>query len=101
MVEIENVIHVEDKEKMKAMEEELEHDKKSMMKEFEKQKARISAKQEIAEEERHKLISELEQKNMQQQKEKSEQQKLLKKIDNMEGKLLQGTEVMKKAMKQE
>lgn len=38
---------------------------------------------------------------MQQQKEKSEQQKLLKKIENMEGKLLQGTEVMKKAMKQE
>jgi len=43
-VEIENVIHVEDKEKMKAMEEELEGEKKAMMKEFEKQKARISAK---------------------------------------------------------
>jgi hypothetical protein len=69
------------------------------MKDFEKQKQKISAKQEIAEEERQRLLADLDKQNQHQQKEKSDQQKLLKKIENMEGKLLQGTEVMKKAMK--
>lgn len=72
-----------------------------MSKDFEREKAKISAKQEIAEEERARILQELEEKNKAQQKEKSDQQKLLKKIENMEGKLLQGTEVMQKAMKQE
>ncbi len=45
--EVEKYIHVEDKEKMKAMEDQLEQEKKQMMKDFEKQKARITAKVEI------------------------------------------------------
>lgn len=87
-MDVEKFVHVEDKEKMKAMEEQLENEKRAIMKDFEKQKAKISAKVEIAEEERSRLLAELETKNNQQQKEKSEQQKLLKKIENMEGKLL-------------
>jgi len=101
VVEIEDITHVMDSEKMKELENQLETEKKQITKEFEKQKARIAAKQEIAEEDRQRLLAELEDKNKVQQKEKSEQQKLLKKIENMEGKLLQGTEVMQKAMKQE
>lgn len=45
---------------MKAMEDQLEQEKKQMMKDFEKSKARISAKVEIQEEERQRLLAELE-----------------------------------------
>lgn len=94
LVEVENVVHVEDREKMKEMEEQLEKEKKQMMKDFEKQKAKIAARQEIADEDKGRLLQDLEDKNKIQQKEKADQQKLLKKIENMESKLLQGTEVM-------
>ena len=50
--EVEKFIHVEDKEKMKAMEDQLEAEKKQIMKDFERQKAQINAKVEIAEEDR-------------------------------------------------
>lgn len=99
--EVEKFIHVEDKEKMKAMEDQLEAEKKQIMKDFERQKASINAKVEIAEEDRQRLLAELESKNEAQQKEKAEQQKLVKRIKNMEDKLLHGTEAMQKAMRQE
>ena len=99
--EVEKFIHVEDKEKMKAMEDQLEAEKKQIMKDFERQKAGINAKVEIAEEDRQRLLAELESKNEAQQKEKAEQQKLVKRIKNMEDKLLHGTEAMQKAMRQE
>ena len=62
-MDVEKFVHVEDKEKMKAMEEQLENEKRAIMKDFEKQKAKISAKVEIAEEERSRLLTELETKN--------------------------------------
>lgn len=62
-IDVEKFVHVEDKEKMKAMEEQLENEKRAIMKDFEKQKAKISAKVEIAEEERSRLLAELETKN--------------------------------------
>lgn len=61
--EVEKFIHVEDKEKMKAMEDQLEAEKKQIMKDFERQKANINAKVEIAEEDRQRLLAELENKN--------------------------------------
>lgn len=64
-MDVEKFVHVEDKEKMKAMEEQLENEKRAIMKDFEKQKAKISAKVEIAEEERSRLLAELETKNNQ------------------------------------
>lgn len=36
VMEIERTVHVEDKEKMKAMEDQLEAEKRAIMKEFEK-----------------------------------------------------------------
>lgn len=61
--EVEKFIHVEDKEKMKAMEDQLEAEKKQIMKDFERQKSNINAKVEIAEEDRQRLLAELESKN--------------------------------------
>lgn len=81
------------------MEDQLEAEKKQIMKDFERQKANINAKVEIAEEDRQRLLEELQSKNEVQQKEKAEQQKLVKRIKNMEDKLLHGTEAMQKAMK--
>ena len=94
-------IHVENKEKMKEMEENLEQEKRKMMKDFEKQKALIGAKVDMVEEDKAKLIHELNSKNEAQQKEKSKQQKLLKKLKNMEEKIVMGNEQLEKAMRQE
>jgi len=49
-----------DTAKMKELEEQLEQEKMAIMKDFERQKAKISAKGEIAEEERNRLLKELE-----------------------------------------
>ena len=90
-----------DPERIKEMEAQLEQEKKTIRKEFEKQKAKIESKAAVTEEERAKLLSELESKQQEQQKEKTKQGKLLKKIKNMEEKLLVGNEEMERAMKQE
>lgn len=55
----------------------------------------------MAEEEKNALLQELKDKEEKANKEKSKQQKLLKKIKNMEEKLLHGSEAMEKALKQE
>lgn len=83
------------------MEDQLEAEKKQIMKQFAKERAIIDAKVEIAEEDRKKLLEELEQKQVHAQQSKTDQQKLLRKIKNMEEKLLQGNEAMQKVMKQE
>ena len=72
-MDIERQIFVEDKEAMKKMEEQIEQEKRSITKNFEKQKAALAAKVEIAEEDRQKILAELEAQNQLQQKEKSEQ----------------------------
>lgn len=72
-----------------------------MMKDFEKQKALIGAKVDMVEEEKQRLLDELNVKNEAQQKEKSKQQKLLKKLKNMEEKIVMGNEQLEKAMRQE
>jgi kinesin family protein 3/17 len=69
------------------------------MKQFAKERQIIDAKVEIAEEDRKKLLEELEQKQINAQQEKSNAQKLLTRIKKMQEKLLQGDEAMEKAMK--
>lgn len=65
VVEVEKYIFVEDKERMKQMEDQLESEKRQIMKQFAKERAIIDAKVEIAEEDRRKLLEELEQKQNQ------------------------------------
>jgi hypothetical protein len=52
-------INVENKERMKEMEDKLESEKLAMFKDFERQKALIGAKADIVEEEKARLLSEL------------------------------------------
>lgn len=62
VVQRKQVTYVENKEKMKEMEDKIEADKKDIRKKFEKQKAKIEAQAEMAAEEKKKLIGELEEK---------------------------------------
>ena len=101
IIEVEKVVHVENKERMRAMEEQLENEKLDIKKKFEKERIKIAQQAEMAEEEKQAILSELKAKEEKAHKEKSKQQKLLKKIKNMEEKLLHGNEAMEKALKQE
>jgi kinesin family protein 3/17 len=101
VIEVEKLVHVENKERMAQMEEQLEREKLDIKKKFEKQRLKIQAQAEMAEEEKRQLLEELKTKEEKANKEKSKQQKLLKKIKNMEEKLLHGSEAMEKALKQE
>lgn len=101
IIEVEKFIHVEDKERMKAMEEQLEKEKLLIKRKFEKERRHIQQQVEMAEEEKAKFLEELKQREDLANKEKSKQQKMIKRIKNMEEKLLHGSEAMEKAMKQE
>ena len=98
---VEKVIARVDEQKLKLMEEQIEKEKKAIKRQFDKDKAKIEAANEVNEEEKQKLLAELEEKQAGEQKEKQKQAQVLKKIKNYEGKLLKGNEEMEKAMKQE
>ena len=97
----EKFIYVVSEAKMKEMEDKIEAEKKKMLLDFERQKNAITQKVDLVEEEKARLLQDLEHKNENQQKEKSKQQKLLKKIKNMEEKILEGDKNMDKALRQE
>ena len=58
-----NVVVAVDEEKMAQMQDALEKDKKAIRKQFEKERAKLEAQTAITEEEREKLLSELEVEN--------------------------------------
>jgi len=68
-----NIVMAVDEEKMAQMQEALEKDKLAIRKQFEKEKAKLQAQTAITEEEREKLLAELEVQQKSQQKEKSKQ----------------------------
>jgi hypothetical protein len=99
VIEVERFVHVENKEQMRKMEEQLEKDKLDIKKAFEKERLMIAQQAEMAEEEKNALLEQLKAREEKANKEKSKQQKLLKKIKTMEEKLLHGNEAMEKALK--
>jgi kinesin family protein 3/17 len=101
VVEVEKIVHVEDKEKMKKLEKRLAKERQYLQKKHEEEKNKLVGDKNLAEEEKQKLMAELDAKLAEEEKEKAKQQKLLKRLKNMEEKVLQGTEQMKEAMKQE
>ena len=60
VVEVEKFIPVADEAKMSQMQDALESDKKQIRKQFEKERAKLEAQTAITEEEREKLLKELE-----------------------------------------
>lgn len=61
----------------------------------------LSAQTDIAEEERSRLMDELKTKADDMERQKSKQQKMMKRITNMQEKLIQGNVAVEKAMEQE
>ena len=98
---VEKIVHIDNSEKMKKMEEQLEKEKREIKKSFEREKQKIMQQTEMNGEEKQKLMEELNKREEAEQKEKSKKAKLLKKIKGMEEKLLRGSEAMEQAMKQE
>ena len=91
---VEKIEIIDHTEKMKAMEVELEKEKKMIKKKFDSEKQKIMLQTEMAEEDKKRLMDELSKKEEAQQKEKNKKSKLLKKIKGMEEKLLHGSEAM-------
>lgn len=56
---VEKIVHVDNSEKMKLMEKEIEKEKESIRQQFEKEKNKIMQKTEINQEEKKKLMEEL------------------------------------------
>ena len=101
VVEVEKVVYEADKKQMKRLEKKLEKEKLLIKTKAEEQRQKIIEQKNIAEDERQELLEALKKKEQDQEKSKSKQMKLLKRLKNMEEKVLQGNEVMNKAMKQE
>lgn len=100
-VERKQVTYVENKEKMRAMEAQIETEKKEIRKRFEKSKAKVMAQTELAQEEQKKLIDDLNAKEKAKQEEKAAAKKALKRLNKMQEKMLRGDEAMEQALKQE
>ena len=62
VVEVQKFIAVADEAKMQEMQDQLEQDKKTIRKQFEKERSKLEAQTAITEEEREKLLKELEEK---------------------------------------
>jgi kinesin family protein 3/17 len=101
VVEVEKIVYEEDKKQMKKLEEKLEREKQIIKQKAEEQRKKIIEQKNLAEDERQQLLDDLKKKEEDQEKAKTKQQKLLKRLKNMEEKVLMGDEVMNKAMKQE
>lgn len=71
IVEVEKVVHVGNKEKMKEMEKALEKEKQNVKKEFERERQRIKMIEDVADEQKKKLLEELQQKEDDQTKAQS------------------------------
>ncbi|CAI2386785.1 unnamed protein product [Moneuplotes crassus] len=101
VVEVEKVVYEADKKQMAKLEKKIEKEKALIKAKADEQRKKIIEQKNIAEEERQKLLDDLKKKEQDQEKSKTKQQKLLKRLKNMEEKVLIGNEVMNKAMKQE
>ena len=90
MVEVERIVHVEDKEKVKKLEKRLAKEKAMIKRKVEEEKKRIMEQVNLAEEEKQKLLDEINEKADDQAKAQEKQEKLIKKLKTMEEKVLQG-----------
>eukprot|EP00361_Fabrea_salina_P000441 CAMPEP_0202432614 /NCGR_PEP_ID=MMETSP1345-20130828/9942_1 /ASSEMBLY_ACC=CAM_ASM_000843 /TAXON_ID=342563 /ORGANISM="Fabrea Fabrea salina" /LENGTH=644 /DNA_ID=CAMNT_0049044703 /DNA_START=293 /DNA_END=2230 /DNA_ORIENTATION=- len=98
---VEKVVPVEDKEKIKEIEEKLAKEKEGILSEVEERKKEIEAQKNLAEDEKRRLIEELQKNVEEQNKAKENQSKLVKKLKAMEEKLVQGSQIMEQAVRQE
>ena len=99
--EVEKIIPIEDKAKIKAMEDQIEREKEEIKEWAEEERKRIEREKSLAEEEKQKIYEELQKQEQEKRKAKENQQKLIKKLKAMEDKLIQGSQMMEFAVRQE
>lgn len=101
IIEVEKVIQIEDKEKMREFEQKIHKEKEEIKKRTEEEKRRIEQEKNLKEEEKHQLLEELKKREEEQEKAKNKQQKLIQKLKKMEEKMIAGSQVMEVAKKQQ
>ena len=77
IIEVEKLIQVEDKEKMREFEEKIQREKEDIKKRTEEEKQRIVQEKNLKQEEKQQLLDELKKREEEQEKTKNKQQKLV------------------------
>ena len=77
IIEVEKLIQVEDKEKMREFEEKIQREKEDIKKRTEEEKQRIVQEKNLKQEEKQQLLEELKKREEEQEKTKNKQQKLV------------------------
>jgi Kinesin motor domain len=101
IIEVEKVIKIENKEKIAEMEKKLLEEKEEIKKMTEDKKKEIETQKNLAEDQKLKLLDELQKTTEEQELEKEKQAKLIKKLKQMQEKLVQGSQMMENAVRQE
>ena len=101
IIEVEKVIKVENKEKIAEMEQKLIQEKEEIQALTELKKKEIEAQKNLAEDEKIRLLDELQKTNEEQHLAKEKQAKVIKQLKHMEEKLVQGSQMMENAVRQE
>eukprot|EP00358_Blepharisma_japonicum_P002806 CAMPEP_0202947020 /NCGR_PEP_ID=MMETSP1395-20130829/10481_1 /ASSEMBLY_ACC=CAM_ASM_000871 /TAXON_ID=5961 /ORGANISM="Blepharisma japonicum, Strain Stock R1072" /LENGTH=740 /DNA_ID=CAMNT_0049647983 /DNA_START=42 /DNA_END=2264 /DNA_ORIENTATION=- len=101
VIEVEKHVYVEDQEKIREVEARLEREKLEIEQTAQAEIQRIEAQKNLAEDEKARLIEALKQKGEHKRKAKEKQQRLLKKLKEMEEKVCVGTQIMEQAVTQE
>lgn len=98
---VERKVLVQDEEMVRAMEARIEAEKREIQSKAEIEFKRISEAASIAEDEKQKLLKQLQERAEEEQKAKDNQQQLLRKLKTMENKLVKGSQFMEVAIRQE
>ena len=98
---VEKIVKVQDQAKIRSLEEQLEREKLDIKLQAEEERKAIEAAKNMAEEQKAKLLEDIEKKEEENRKAKEHQQKLLKKLKAMEEKLVTGSQMMEQAVRQE
>ena len=98
---VEKVIRVEDSEKIRELEDKLEKEKEEIRLHAEEERQQIELAKNMAETEKAQLFEDIQKKEEENRRAKEHQQKLLKKLKNMEEKLVTGSQMMEQAVRQE
>lgn len=99
IIEVEKVVRVEDKEKMREIEDRLQREKEDIKVRAEQEKQRIIQEKNLKEEEKLQLLDQLKKREEDQEKAKTKQQRLIQKLKKMEEKMIAGSQIMEEAKK--
>ncbi|KAL4488914.1 hypothetical protein ABPG72_005701 [Tetrahymena utriculariae] len=101
VIQVEKVITINDDEKVKLLQQKLEQEKSEVEKKYQSEVKKIEEDKKLQEKEKQQLLQQLMDKEEREQKQREQQEKLLKKLQKMQEKVIQGDEIMQKALEKE